>query len=347
MITHVAYWFEPDVNGVYNTLFSPLVLGVEPFFVLGGYLAAFSFRKFAPSDSNQFEFSDMTRYLKRRWLRTIPNYFLFLVIYAAAFSVIRDDYTFDYNYLTFTQNLFWLAPRFFSVSWSLATQEWFYLLLPIFMLLSAISLNRWQGVNVMVLSSVAFIVISFIARYYYISTHDISNLEADLRRIALLRIDSVAIGVLVGWFYLNHTQWYKRNLTRISIITGIIVVALCFLRREDWFNSTFAVQMTFYPSLSLFIGLIIPLFHAISKSKSYALNMVILKTSQWSYSIYLCHVFLLDSLIVMTEKMGVSIMGSIYTLPFVFIWIVMVYISVAIIYRYFETPFIKIYNKGI
>ena len=156
---HVTYWFQPEIKGFYITFIAPLTLGVEPFFVLGGYLAAFSFKKFAPNNSALFTFFDMKDYLKRRWLRTLPNYFLFLGLHVIAFNLFKQGFEFDSNYLIFTQNFYWLTPHFFSISWSLATQEWFYLLLPTAMLIAGVLLAKVKKINVLVFSSLILILI--------------------------------------------------------------------------------------------------------------------------------------------------------------------------------------------
>lgn len=345
MAAHVAYWFYPAANGFYAVYITPLMLGVEPFFVLGGYLAAYSFKKFANSRDSYFALSDAFDYLKRRWLRTLPNYFLFLAIYTLAFSLIKSDFEFSWSYLIFTQNFYWLAPNFFSVSWSLATQEWFYFMLPAFMLLSALLLRRWFGFNNMLASSIVMILIAFVARYIYIESVSIINLEGDLRRIALLRIDSVAIGVLIGWFYLNYRDLYIQKSNFIALVSVLSVVALAYLRRQDWFSGCWIVQMCYYPFFSLALGLLIPAFHSISISSLGWWRKLIVNTSKWSYSIYLSHVLFLDTIVVICEKVKLPLMGAAITPFFVVVWVVVVYIAAALLYKYFERPFMDLYKK--
>ena len=54
------------------------VIGVELFFVLSGFLIGGILIRIL-SESNLC-FNDILQFLKRRWYRTIPNYFLFVAI---------------------------------------------------------------------------------------------------------------------------------------------------------------------------------------------------------------------------------------------------------------------------
>ena len=65
-------------------------------------------------------------------MRTLPLYFLSLAAFIILFSGGLDIT--GLKYLVFLQNFFWAPPAFdyFSVSWSLAVEEWFYVLFPAF-----------------------------------------------------------------------------------------------------------------------------------------------------------------------------------------------------------------------
>ena len=97
--------------------------GVELFFVLSGFLVGrILLRTVAASPTG----GTLGRFLLRRWMRTLPLYWLAVLALAVlqpAGHVARDVG----RYATFTQNL--LPPQldpFFPVSWTLAVEEWFY-----------------------------------------------------------------------------------------------------------------------------------------------------------------------------------------------------------------------------
>jgi len=344
MLSHVAYWYNPSSMGIYYSGIKPLLLGVEPFFVLGGFLAALSFQQVLVKKGGRIYTGDAVVYIKRRWLRTFPNYFLFLLIYSIAFSLTKPDFEFDVKYLFFTQNFYWLAPSFFSVSWSLATQEWFYIALPLLMVAASQSLPERFHVNPMLAGSLALVVISFVARYHYMHINPVTDLEGALRRIALLRLDSVGIGVFMGYCYFRWTRWLEANSLTLFLVGILAVVILSYLRRNDVFNQLYWVQMLFYPIFSVMIALWMPWLYKLPPFSSNMLVWLFENTSKWSYSIYLSHVFFLDGIYLVGRKLGIIFEPGFLILGLSITWVLATYVASATIYRFYEKPWLK-YGK--
>ncbi|HMC97241.1 MAG TPA: acyltransferase, partial [Flavobacteriales bacterium] len=110
----------------------PFVDGVDLFFVLSGYLVGGILLRYAtsaaPSPRRLLDFC------QRRWLRTLPNYYLFLVINIVLLSFGLTRGMLNHSalyYFAFLQNLYKPVDTFFWESWSLVIEEWFYLLFPI------------------------------------------------------------------------------------------------------------------------------------------------------------------------------------------------------------------------
>ncbi len=110
------------------------ILGVELFFVLSGFLIGSMIMRLI--DNRRFHsLVDISIFWKRRWLRTLPLYFVALLAF------LRFDYhgrheLLEYPaYFVFMQNFAYRMPDFFELSWSLAIEEHFYLLFPIVFLL--------------------------------------------------------------------------------------------------------------------------------------------------------------------------------------------------------------------
>ena len=102
--------------------------GVELFFVLSGFLIGRILINNLINNVTIFSF------WKRRWLRTLPSYFLFLSVN----TVIAITMQWGIGkwkvitYLIFVQNLYFPAsPNFFLESWSLSVEEWFYISIPL------------------------------------------------------------------------------------------------------------------------------------------------------------------------------------------------------------------------
>ena len=114
----------------------PVIDGVELFFVLSGFLiGTILIRTLEEEDS--FNFRSVLFFWKRRWFRTLPNYYLILLINVllVSFEVINGDIDqFGWSFIFFTQNLYDSFYGFFWESWSLSVEEWFYIVLPLFIL---------------------------------------------------------------------------------------------------------------------------------------------------------------------------------------------------------------------
>ena len=78
MCSHTL-WIVPEMRGITRKLFSVFgILGVDVFFVLSGFLIGrILYKMYISTD---FTFKDMTYSWVRRWFRTLPNYYLALVI---------------------------------------------------------------------------------------------------------------------------------------------------------------------------------------------------------------------------------------------------------------------------
>ncbi len=99
--------------------------GIYLFLILSGFLIGTVLLK----EIDQTHSLSLKNFWGRRVLRTWPVYFILL-----GFNFLRSDISFQQliPYLTFTQNLF--DRPIYVVTWSLAAQEQFYFLLPLFLL---------------------------------------------------------------------------------------------------------------------------------------------------------------------------------------------------------------------
>jgi peptidoglycan/LPS O-acetylase OafA/YrhL len=106
-------------------------LGVEIFFVLSGFLIG----QILLRDFEQgVNFKKLLHFWKRRWIRTIPVYYLVLFLKFVLAPAIGINIIW---YFLFLQNNIY-GIDFFGVSWSLVIEEWFYLLIPFGLLISAL-----------------------------------------------------------------------------------------------------------------------------------------------------------------------------------------------------------------
>jgi peptidoglycan/LPS O-acetylase OafA/YrhL len=113
--------------------------GVDLFFALSGYLIGNQIFKALRAP----EGLSLTRFYARRLLRTLPNFYVVLALYALwpAFRGTTPMLPL-WKYLSFTQNIGLEPGTAFSHAWSLCIEEQFYMLLPACALLAVAMAGR-------------------------------------------------------------------------------------------------------------------------------------------------------------------------------------------------------------
>ena len=173
--------FSPGVESV-------AVAAVEVFFVLSGFVLAPQIVDWVVGHP----WRNLGVFLARRWMRTIPPYVAALVVVGL---MTGNLFTADtLRYLFYVENLFRSANvvDFYPVAWSLAVEEWFYLLFAPLLFLIARALGRTdRGIDVAF--AVLFVLIVVALRAFAAP----SDWDLDVRRVTLFRIDSIVWGFLL------------------------------------------------------------------------------------------------------------------------------------------------------
>ena len=135
LFAHFLQVFPGDsliINFIYN--FSGYI-GVELFFVLSGFLIG-GILVNINDRSDHFNLIVIQKFWIRRWFRTLPAYYLMILINTILFFFANNQFIFGgingWSYILFLQNFSNQKQSFFSESWSLCIEEWFYLLIPLF-----------------------------------------------------------------------------------------------------------------------------------------------------------------------------------------------------------------------
>ncbi|MEO7169585.1 MAG: acyltransferase, partial [Sphingomonas sp.] len=164
------------------------VAGVELFFVLSGYLVGGIFLTEILRARDDFG-PLLVRFWRRRWARTIPSYLLFFVIWLVLLPPADMSVSNLARYILFLQNFAWPSDGFYAVSWSLAVEEWFYILIPgLATILLVVTRRPWLSLGV----TCAFIVVaSAIIRLIPV----ITDFNFGMRMLVIYRLDALAIGV--------------------------------------------------------------------------------------------------------------------------------------------------------
>lgn len=257
MLTHLIESLRPSsITKIYHHYLS--FDGVSVFFVLSGFLIGnILIKDFLKNDIN---LRLILNFWKRRWYRTLPTYYLVMILVLLYQYLVNDiDITINdvLRRLFFIQNFYKQDDGFykkFPESWSLAIEEWFYILIPLIIFL-VVLLFKSKNIN-KIMSIVALIVLGGVTLYrgyceFYleqkINTH-----------ILIYRIDSIMYGVIGALLYtFNREIWVK--IKWYSVVLSILILLLNRLYFSD--IQTFSLMMD-----SMFILCLLPLFSQIEKN---------------------------------------------------------------------------------
>ena len=263
--------------------------GVSIFFALSGYLiGAILARQFA--GGAHVSWDDLVIFWQRRWYRTLPNYALSLVAFAllAALSIglVRQAW----EYVFFVQNLAWPVPGFFVYSWSLAVEEWFYLLFPL--LVFAL---RKGGKHAFAISVAGFIVVPIVLRAI---RGDADFWDEGLEQVVVYRLDAIMYGVVMA--VLRQRVGRMDRFAPGLALAGAVVWAAGLLLHElgrhmpppkAWLPDAPLYPGLFLTLIPLGCALLLPLVER-CPAPTPALTRVVQRISEWSYSIYLWHMLI-------------------------------------------------------
>lgn len=221
-------------------------LGVELFFVLSGFLIGGILIRLARQGGHW-----LGGFYARRWLRTLPNYYLFLALnILLVWLAIRPGNVGDaWRYALFIQNLASAPPLFFQEAWSLAVEEVFYLLFPALFLTVARLLGQ-PAARAILPTALAVIVASLVARLLVADT--IQSWDDDLRKVVFLRFDTLMFGVLLAWLHDRGHPLLRRRALVAAAVLLFVACAVYFARRPDAaLNASFFAKTAFLSLASL------------------------------------------------------------------------------------------------
>lgn len=272
---HYTTFAVKDVPPIFYVLGD---FGVTIFFALSGFLiGGIILRDF----ENGFSWNVARNFYARRWMRTLPLYFTFFV---AAMFVTFWGFTLDHNwsakclaYLVFLQNLAWPMPNWFQESWSLAVEEWFYLLFPA--LFAALPGIRPR--TRILLIALALIVVPLALRF--IAYDPTSDFDLHVRRVVVLRLDAIAYGILAVWAVRAFDLRKWADTIGAIGFAGAVLAAL-FMLGQIYPGDFFARTLTYSLASASFAAIVLW-----ASMQSWPPVKLVGWISTRSYALYLCN----------------------------------------------------------
>lgn len=345
LLSHLYYLID-SVNPMIISL-SGLAgyAGVELFFVLSGFLIGTILLKLYLADN--FSIKTIFIFLKRRWFRTLPNYYLILFINLLIAYFFNYGIENWFHYFYFFQNFSNYNITFFSESWSLSVEEWTYILLP-FSLFLGWKFKNWFSKKSIFLAIVLFlIVIAHFLRFLHFSNHIISDMDVwntNIKSIVIYRFDTILYGVVLAWIHYFYADFlYQKRIYFLILAAHLFflqfiifnVLGIDIISSPIYFN-------IFYFTLSSFtFSLALPFFIFWKKTMP-IVSPIIIFISKISYTMYLIHY----SIVVVLLKyiiLQYSLKFSVGTMVVIYFGIT---ISVShLLYRFYEKPLMNLRDE--
>ncbi len=314
------------------------VVGVELFFVLSGFLIGRQLLNVGEGTQS------IGNFWARRWFRTLPNYYLFLGLNFALYIYVFKRPAGDLSLLVFSHNL--VAPftdAFFAESWSLAVEEWFYLLAPLLVFLSAAMFSKQRKFGVL-FAMLVIILACTVARFWTAQLTS-ASIDSTLRKIVLLRLDALAFGVLLAWLERYRPLMLAKLARGWWLGVPLMMIAVAHLATLSESLAFFAPPNTphrlFAPLLFTLLPIACALLLAGAEAAPMRSRTWITNQSKWSYSMYLLHFPLL---LLMLHFSGGLKNPAVIALAF-FAWYTVTIIGAAAIYRWFEKPIMDLRKR--
>jgi len=328
VIAHSDFKYIKDIPLI------PLPDGVDLFFVLSGYLIGTIIIKMA-EQNQKFDLLVALNFLQRRWFRTLPNYFLFLLINIILiyFGLIKGflnkylvtDFVFFQNFHKPYDFLFW-------ESWSLSIEEWFYLAFPLtLLLLFIITKHKIKTKNIILTTIIIFLVFPLVYRIIQFQSSPSLDFDLYFRKLVLTRLDTIGFGVMGAYIHWYYDDFWKKS-KNIFFIFGF---ALLIFFITAAINNMLFLKTFYYSLIGLSICLLLP------KLESLKDENIPLKPFQFiskiSYSMYLIHM----PLIQITSK--VFLFSNKYEAILIYLtfWILLLLLA-NFVYRFYERPLMNI-----
>jgi len=329
LLAHASFMFLPLTHRL-EAVWMVGQLGVELFFVLSGFLIGAILAKQAETARLQ-----IGRFWLRRWLRTLPNYYLFLVINIALARWTEGAWPAAAPYAVFLQNFAWPQPLFFIESWSLAVEEIFYLVAPLLVFVFSVGFKRrFDAVALVTCAIVAATAI----RVVYVLRVD-PDWDLSLRMVSLVRLDAIAYGVLAMLLVRAPRAMSPRGanvLAWCGAAGSTLAIALYLVLPKD--TDLFARTGLFSLMSASFAAFLPAAANWQGGAMPPPVDRSVRAIARWSYALYLCQLAVMRAMNGAGLGDGTTFAGCLLrALAFIALSIG----CAAFVYRFFEAPILR------
>ncbi len=263
------------------------VIAIEYFFVMSGFLVGeMLIREF--KDGSNFKL--LFNFWIKRWFRTIPLYYLILII-----KIILTQPFIGFKvwpYFLFLQNNIG-GISFFAVSWTLVIEEWFYLIMPfVIFLFFKTGIHKQK----FIIFSIVVVIAEIILRMAYVFYKDVP--WGGIVGSFPFRFDSFMIGVFVAFLKVDYKAIFdfiskKYMFLMITVLFSFYLILFSHYSGGELTSKVYWTRTIGFTLTSALLALQLPFL-----TNSYFLNNIsdtnlLKKVLTWlsllSYPMYLIH----------------------------------------------------------
>lgn len=301
-------------------------LGVDMFFVLSGFLITTILLR----EQDKHQDISLKRFYARRSLRIFPLYYA-VVLGSLALAFVSDSPQLNEVQSSAPQLLLYLTNWFptvslLAISWSLATEEQFYLVWP--------PLQKYLGALALIPMGL-FIVVNQLVNYGFLFETQREELE-----ILQVTFTPISLGVLLAYL-LHHRFGDVWRLVGHRLAAPILAIALVVLMAlpNDTTSLVGTHRLSIHVLMTLFLAaLVVREDHSLATAMK---QRPLVRIGAISYGIYLLHMFVRH---VVVEMVGLDLSGIPLGL-FVIVTIGTLIVS-EISFRVFESPLLRLKPTG-
>ncbi len=323
-----------DVSIVWYTGY----FAMDLFLSLSGFLIGGMLIKLFDENNGVITLYQTWIFLLRRWLRTVPLYYVVLILnFLAAKYIFHTVITLDWRYFFWLQNIKHFPPDFFGESWSLCVEEWFYFSFAGGLCILSILVRKWKIKPVF---KILFFCIVYIIMFNIIRMRFAAYNTSEYY-IVLFRLDASAYGVLIAIVYRYYYKYVKQKINSIAIsglFISLAAIVLFLLRLKIG-----SFYIYYYPLIGIGLSLeMIVLREWTNNAKGDRLFRIINFTSRISYSYYLVNMLVIYLLLhffsfnsITKDLTGVSVAMA------------LIFILSLFTYNFIEKPFLNFRDKHV
>ena len=312
-----------DVTSTMINLFD----GVSIFFVLSGFLiGTILLRIFIEKEAS---FHSLLTFWKRRWLRTIPSYYLVMTI-VLVISIISNTNDTLFKHLSFyffLQNISSELSKFYPEAWSLSIEEWFYVLFPMILFLFTKYFQKNQSIMIVI---VFFLFLPLLFRFVF----SVKYPDFDFRKLVIYRLDAIVYGVLIAYLKFKNNLFFSRAKYHLFTIGLLLLAIISFFKFKNGFTN---FNGLFYSLEALSYCLLIPLIYSLNFRQNSIMSRLFYFVSTRSYLLYLVNLSLVFGFFIPFFKDQFQSLNQFPFVCFLLFWIIN-FLLAEVIYRFYERP---------